>query len=366
MRARTLCLVGILIVGCSQPQPTVRVSPAAQTTSPAIAPPVASPGLAYDLPITGVDFSCRLPVVTTNPNSSGSTLRAGFITFPSGRFVDDPNGTMIVRGSPHYDVATTVAPLLYGDGGGFYDGAVKRWVPTSPASTLADGSAYAYVTADSAANIVDVASGKVRSFDLRPLDRPTVLDFDANGIYLYSPSAIGGPGEGVWLLNPSTGSLAQVGVVHRVWAVRDRKAWVARLDPRDKTVWPPIEIQPADTLAQVDLGTGAETEWFYRAGAYPWMIGVVSGHPLIAVPGGGGQNEIRVLDEPRSDGTLVYSGSLVFNGYFQNYQGDGDRIWLGSERGIYLYRPGRGFQKVFAYDATPNSGSDIHPGGVCQ
>jgi hypothetical protein len=361
MRARTLCLLGILVVGCSQLQPTVRVSPAATAT----ASPAASPSLAYDLPITGVDFSCRLPVVTVNPDSSGPAVRAGFITFPSGRFVDDPNGTMIVRGSPHYDFATTVAPVLYGGGGGFYDRAVGRWVPSSPTSTLADGSAYAYMTATSAANIVDVASGRVRSFDLRGLDRPEVLDFDADGVYFYSPSAIGGPGEGVWLLNPNTGSLARVGVVHRVWAVRDHKAWVARLDPRDQTVWPPIEIQPADSLAQVDLATGAETGWFYRAGAYPWMIGVVSGRPLITVPGASGQNEIRVLDQPGSEGTLVYSGSLVFDGYFQNYQGDGDRIWLGSERGIYLYRPGRGFQKVFAYDATPNSGTDIHPGGFC-
>jgi hypothetical protein len=130
-----------------------------------------------------------------------------------------------------------------------------------------------------------------------------------------------------------------VAAVHRVWAVRDGKAWVARLDPRDKTEWPSVEIAPANSLVQVDLTTGAETEWFYRAGAYPWMIGLASGRPLIAVGSASGQSEIRVLDQPGSDGKLIYSGNLMFDGYFQNYQGDGDRIWLGGEGGIYLYRP---------------------------
>src|SRR5260370_711505 len=100
---------------------------------------------------------------------------------------------MPFRGSPHDDYATTVSPVLYGDGGGFYDRAAKRWVPASPAATLADGSAYAYVTADSRAQIVDVASGTVRTFELKPLDRPAVLDFNTRGVYLYQPSGISAP-----------------------------------------------------------------------------------------------------------------------------------------------------------------------------
>src|SRR5260370_29254016 len=147
-------------------------------------------------------------------------------------------------------------------------------------------------------------------------------------------------------MNPTTGSVAEVAAVRRVWAVRDGKAWVARLDPRDKTVWPQVEIRPADSLAQVDLATGAETQWFYRAGAYPWMVGLVSGRPLIAVTSASGQSEIRLIGQPGSDGKLIYSGSLVFDGYFQNYQGDGDRISLGGACGIYLYRAVRVLQRV--------------------
>ena len=356
MTARVLCLLGIVLVACSQSHPTAAVSPTAQTTSS----PVSGPMPAGDLPVTRVDFSCRLPVVTVNPRSSFPDLHGGFITFPAGQLADDPNGTMPVRGFPHDDYATTVSPVIYGDGGGFYDRAAKRWVPASPAATLADGSAYAYVTADSSAQIVDVASGRVRTFELKPLDRPAVLDFSTRGVFLYQPSGMGGPGEGVWLLNLITGSVTLVRAVHRLWAVLDGKAWVARLDPRDKTVWPPIDIQPADSLAEVDLATGAETQWFYRAGAYSWMIGFASGRPLISVG-----SDVRLIDQPGSGGKLIYSGSLTFDGYFQHYQGDGDRIWLGNERGIYLYRPDRGLQKVFAYNATPGSGGDIHPAGIC-
>src|SRR5260370_11462592 len=142
---------------------------------------------------------------------------------------------MPFRGSPHDDYATTVSPVLYGDGGGFYDRAAKRWVPASPAATLADGSAYAYVTADSRAQIVDVASGTVRTFELKPLDRPAVLDFNTRGVYLYQPSGMGDPADGVWVLNLKTGAGTQVRAGHRLWAVLDGKPWGAGLDHQDKT-----------------------------------------------------------------------------------------------------------------------------------
>ena len=365
VRAGTVCIVGILLMACSQSQPTASRTPAATSTAQVSSTPIASPPVAGDLPVTKVDFACRLPVLTVAPGVGSPPLQGGFISFPGGEYAADPNGTMSARGLPHDDYATNISPVLYGDGGGFYDRAAKRWVPAAPAATLPDGSAYAYVTVDSTAQIVDVASGNVRSFPLRGLDRPAVLDFDARGVYLFSPSAIGGPGEGVWLLNPTSGAVTQVAVVHRVWAVRDGKAWAARLDPRDQTVWPAMEIAPADSLVEVDLGTGTETEWFYRAGAYPWMLGFASGRPLVGVADSAGRTEVRLVDQPGSDGKLIYSGNLAFDGSFLEYQGDGDRIWLGSPRGLYLYRPDRGLQKVFAYNAAPGSGGDMRPAGVC-
>ena len=339
MRLAAGVLSALVLVACGQAVPgasrsnagttpsgsaaTSYPGPASSAAGTASSPvtSVPSPMLAYDLPVTTVNFSCRLPVVTSNPDVLQG-VQGAFITFPAGQLANDPNGTMVVGAN---NLATTVPPVLSGGGGGFYDRAVKRWVPTSPAATLADGSAYAYVSYDGTfvAHVVNVASGDIRSFGLGSLDRPEVVDFAAGGVFLYSPSAIGGPGEGVWLLNPTTGSVTQVAAVHRVWTVRDGKAWVARIDPRDKTVWPPSEIQPADSLAQVDLATGAETQWFYRAGAYPWMVGLVSGRPLIAVSSVSGRSEIRLIDQPGSDGQLVYSGNLVFDGYFQ-WRGSGE------------------------------------------
>jgi len=372
MRLAAGLLGALVLVACGQAVPGASRSNAGKTPSTSAAtsyptPPssagTASSPVAGDLPVTTVDFSCRLPVVTQNPDVLPA-VQGAFITFPSSQLANDPNGAMVVGEN---GFSTTVPPVLSGGGGGFYDRAVKRWVPASPAGTLADGSAYAYVSYNGTflGHVVNVASGAVRSFGLGSLDRPEVMDFATAGVFLYSPSAIGGPGEGVWLMNPTTGSVTQVAAVHRVWTVRDGKAWVARLDPRDKTVWTQTEIQPADSLAQVDLATGAETQWFYRAGAYPWMVGLVSGRPLIAVGSMSGQSEIRLIDQPGSDGKLIYSGNLVFDGYFQNYQGDGDRIWLGGEGGIYLYRPDRGIQRVFAFDARSGSGRGIHPAGIC-
>ncbi len=368
MRIRPTVALAFVLVACSQAQPAAAVpSGVATNHAPASSAALTSPTPSLapgDLPVSSVDFSCSLPVVTRGNDGSGVTLQGGFISFPSGRLTHDPNGIMQSR-YPQNDTATTATPILYGTGGAFYDLAAKQWVPALPPQSTADGSAYAYVTPASLANVVNVASGGVRIFDLHSLDRPAVEDFGARGVYLVSPSALGGPGEGVWLLDPGNGSVTQLRAVHRVWAVRDGKAWVARLDPRDKTAWPAMEIAPADSVAQLDLATGTETEWFYRAGAYPWMIGLSSGRPVISVVGSGGQGEIRLLDKPGSDGELIYSGSLVFDGYMGNIQGDGERTWIASAHGIYLYRPSHGFQKVFAFEGDPYTATQIQPAGFC-
>jgi hypothetical protein len=47
-------------------------------------------------------------------------------------------------------------------------------------------------------------------------------------------------------------------------------------------------------------------------------------------------------------------------------QGDSDRLWFGSSKGIYVYRPSAGFQKVFAYGANPSTADRIEPAGFCS
>ena len=328
------------------------------------------------MPVTAVDFSCRLPVVTSTfvfpgpdvpPGGAGVTLQGGFIIFPAAQFAEDVTGKMH-DGYPGPSYATTATPVLYGNGGvPFYDRPESRWVPTPARQALPDGSAYAYTTDEYStdgftAHVVNVASGNSRSFKVPPMNRPLVADYGAAGVYFVAGSAIGGPGEGVWLLDPLTGSTKLLRQVHSVWEVRDGYAWVARFDTRDKTVWGPGEGTPANSLVRVDLATGAETVWYYRAGTYPWFIGLDSlGRPVVQASGNG-LNDLLLLDHPGSSGQLVTSS----NPGLDYVQGDGDRIWFGGAYGIYLYRPDRGFQKVFAYNGKPGSGNYVEPAGFCR
>jgi hypothetical protein len=322
-----------------------------------------------DLPVAKVDLSCRLPVVTSpDQGSPGVTLHGGFITFPSAQLTEDAAGTMHSR-LVEADFATTATPVLYGDGVvPFYDRAQLRWVPSAASHALADGSGYAYTTYNSqtglfTAFVVNVASASSRSFKVPSIFSPEVADFGAAGVYIVSSSAIGGPGEGVWLLDPRTGAIKELGQIHRVWAVRDGYAWVARFDSRDKTVWPSMEIAPANSLVRIDVATGAENIWFYRAGVYPWFLGLDSyGRPLVLLGGGDRGNDVLLLDRSGFPGQLVYSGTIPLN----YVQGDGDRLWFGGSRGIYLYSPDRGFQRVFAYDADPATANRIEPAGFCR
>jgi hypothetical protein len=71
---------------------------------------------------------------------------------------------------------------------------------------------------------------------------------------------------------------------------------------------------------------------------------------------------VLLLGRPGSPGQLVYSGAIPLD----YLQGDGDRLWFGGSRGIYLYRPTFGFQKVFAYGADPVTSNRIEPAGFCR
>ena len=382
-------MLAFLLIACGGSHPDTGQGPTSRPTASTAPPtPVASatpsPNTAQspnaDLPVTKVDFSCRLPVVTMvnrTGGDAGITFQGGFITLPAAQLTDDPAGTMRSR-YPEEGFATTAAPVLIGSGGyPFYDRAQSRWVPVPPSQAEADGRTYSYVltalgTSLSKAYVVNVASGGAQAFDLPTPERPSVADYSASGVYLLSQSAIGGPSQGVWLLNPATGNVTQLRNLGWVWAVRDGYAWVGRFDSQDKTVWPPMEIAPLNSLVRIDLATGAETTWFYQAGRYPWMMGLASrGRPVVAVGGPDGQ-EVRVITQPGSPGDAVYTDRG--GGFFNVVEGDGDRIWVGSATGIYLYRPDRGFQKVFSYSVDPStftcapcrSQSVIEPAGFCS
>lgn len=362
---RPLAILAFVLVACSSSPRAASVSPSSMI-SPSTPTPVTGAGTLDELPITKVDFTCRLPVVTS---SAGTTLQGGFISFPEAQFTEDTAGTM--RRTAEGDFATTASPVLRGDGVvPFYDRAQSRWVPARASQALSDGSGYAYTTYDPktgvfTAHVANIASGMSKSFDLSLSQwDPYVADFRAEGVYLLAGSALGGPGEGAWLLDPQTGAIKLLRQIPRAWAVRDGYAWAARFDSRDKTVWPATEIAPANSLVRIDLATGAETIWFYRAGSYPWLLGLDSlDRPVVLLGGTPTGNEMRLIDHPESLGAVVYAGNTSGLDYLQ---GDRGRLWFGTARGIYLYRPGAGLQKVFAYDADPATSDRIEPAGFCM
>jgi hypothetical protein len=358
-----------LLIACTQPGVAQAPTTPGPTVSPTPTISPAGPPVAGDLPLIRVDFSCRLPVSKYSGGGDYATYTNGFIAFPAAAFSPDPNGGIHSR-YIQQDFATDAAPVLYGaaqDGPPTYDLAQHRWVPASSAQLTADGGSYAYSIGQRdgriQVHVADVATATEKAFDVSQPERAQVVDFGAAGVYLLLPSALGGAGEGVWLLNPTTGAVQRQQVLQQVMAVRDGYAWVGRIDPRSPLPQPP-EGTVSNSIVRLDLQSGAETAWYYRAGATLWLYGFDSrGKPLIGVggsPNGGG--EIRLVEQPGSQGVQVYAGGLPLSGP----QGDGDRIWFSGAAGIYLYTPARGLRKVFAYSPDPIRADHFEAAGFCR
>jgi hypothetical protein len=347
-------------------------------TQQAVAPTPATPGRAGppvvgDLPVTKIDFSCRLPVSKYTGGGDYVSYSSGFIALPTAAFSSDPNGGIHSR-YLEQDFATDAAPTLYGVpqlGPPFYDLAQHRVVPVASAQSTADGASYAYTTVKPASNltqvhVVNVGAATEKVFDVSQPERAQVADFGPAGVYLLGSPALGSPGEGVWLLNPASGAITRLRSVTHVMAVRDGFAWIGRIDPRDHNPPPSTQGTPSNSIVRLDLQSGAETVWSYRPGASLWLRGFDSrGKPVIGVVGPAHYNdgEIRLVEQPGTQGVLVYPGGLSLTGP----QGDGDRLWFGGASGIYLYAPARGLRKVFAYSANPISEAEgIQPAGFCR
>lgn len=285
-------------------------------------------------------------------------------------------------------------PILYGSpqaGPPFYNVAQGRWVPVGAAQAKADGALYAYGTGlnllkePPSIRVVDVARATEKVFTpvVPGLGAPTrfvVADFDASGVYflVFGPE---GRAKGVWLMNPTTGAVRALAQVEGVMRVKGGFAWVGRVDPRDPS--PPRGSGPNpaplyNTVVRVDLQTGSETAWYYSAGHSVWIVGLDSrDRPLVTAATGPdypiGFGEIRLIEAPSANGTLIYDGGGSSGTWSQNAlwfgepQPDGDRLWFGNSLGIYLYTPGRGLQKVFALEpSNPGIGVALSPAGFCR
>ena len=355
-------------------------SPSATPSATVTVLPTA-PGGTTDLPVTQVGFNCSLPAVVTAGGGDFVSYNGGFISFPAGTFAQDPNG-LITTGSSQQVVETKATPVLRGvpqGGSTFYDAAAHRWVPVSAAQSSPDGSTYAYVVQNGSSatfHIVDVAHATERTFtevvpNVGVANGVQVMDYDGSGVYFVVTQFEGYP-AGVWRLDALTGKVTALARVANVMAVRGGYAWGGAVNPHDPSP-PKVPASRSlfNSIVQVNLSNGAQTEWFYSPGRSETLLGLASGRPVINIgdgpdfPAVGG--EIRLLDHASSGaedtGQLVYGGGVALS----DPQADGDRLWFGSDRGIYLYRADGSLQKVYALSASQSgSAAAIAPAGLCR
>lgn len=374
-RAPVVIACVILFDACSAPAPAaVRQSPTeSSVASPAPTPsaqlsasatpgtgPAESPSVAADLPLTTAAFNCRLPELTES-GTGGTNWIGGFVTFPEATYRSDPGGLLI--NTPDGEMATQAQPVLRGvpqTGGPFYDLAMKRWLPVGPGQTSPDGTSYAYAVSGQTSSdptevhIVTVATGADRVIKVTPTATGaavgwTVGDFDGRYAYLLSQQFEEFP-LGVWRVDVTTGTLSQISQSGSIILLQNGNMWIGVVNPADPSPpRPPRSGQYFDSLAEVNLATGAQTMWIYRAGKAIFLLGVDgNGHPVVTISDAPGFNialgDVFVVSSPGDTGKLVSHGDLPF----PQMQADSTRLWFGTERGIYLWTNAGGLQKVFA------------------
>jgi hypothetical protein len=388
MRLATGAAVLMLTIGCTgSVAEDVHKSPVASAARDTDAP---SPSPS-DPPLSTISFACRLPVTKSTSGGDYVGYAGGFLSFPAATFQSDPTGGMHSR-YMEGGFATDHPPVLYGSpqaGPPFYDAAQRRWVPASAAQSTADGAFYAYGTGinlikeQPSVRVVDVAHATEKTFTpaIPGIETPAgffVVDFDANGVYFMTWRG-DSYGSGVWLLNPATGDVRVLTNTADVLKVRGGFAWVGRLDPRDPS--PPGGVANRhlyNSIVRLDLKSGAEVIWYYNAGHSVWLKGLDSrDHPVVTVATAPDYpidtSEIRLIDTAGALGTIVYDGGGHSGTWspealwFTEPQADGDRLWFGSARGLYLYTPAGGLQKVLALPAPlPGAEVTIAPAGFCR
>lgn len=358
---------------------------AASTPTVTVVSPSPTPtGAAADLPVSSVGFSCRLPVVTFTTGGDGISYQGGFITFPAGTYAVDPGGA-INSVYPSGGFVTRQAPALHGQFDGdlspFFDAATRRWVPSPAADAAPSGASYAYSTmgASSSASadihVVDAARGTEKTFHITVpnVGAPNgiqVVNYDGAGVFFVVRQVESYP-VGLWRLDVNNGGIATLSRVTDVMAQTGGFAWAGAVDPQDANPPRVPASRPLfDSIVQEQITSGNSTTWFDTPGRSEFLLGFASGdRPVVSVsdapdfpPYGA---EVRIIDHAltggEDNGELVSQGGLSLS----NPQGDGDRTWFGSDRGIYLYTASGGLQKVYASNPDPITAARMMPAGFC-
>jgi hypothetical protein len=339
------------LIACSQtPSSTIAVATPSPIQS-ATASPQPSPTPVADLPLTKVDFSCRLPL-SISVSGAGIPTENGFVSFPSGALTIDPAGK----------------------GGAYFDRAFSRWLPVARDAVAPDGAHYAYVDLGDQGifnvHVVDVRTGtdhilreKGTGFSFQPF----VLDYASEGIYIGQGFERIQPG--LWLVTPSTGVIRKVSNINGLQVGAGGGVfWSGEFNPADPN---PIQVPSsagtlADQIDRVDIRSGSQVAWLYRPGKGVTVVGLdIHGRPLIAVYSAQAQvppktdpidhsaSELLIALDSKTQRT-IYKGQLVES--LSGAISDSHGVWFGSPQGIYLYSDARGLQKVSDQLGSPANG----------
>jgi hypothetical protein len=261
--------------------------------------------------------------------------QGAFITFPAATMAIDPNGK-----------------------GGYFDRAFNRWLPVRREAVSPDGTHYGYVDMGQVLlHVVDVISGKERTFSLSAIGANYLFDYAAEGIYM----TFGFEGlHGLWLVDPSTGSSRQLTQVMTPGAIgAGGVIWYSEVNPADPQ---PINTASSagilsDQVTRLDPKSGSKTQWLYRPGVGLGVVGLdVNGHPLIDVVNKWmdiSSTELMIAPDTANQKTIKkgpLAGTLVYP------VADSHGIWFGSQQGIYLYSDSGGLQKVSDQPGYPANG----------
>jgi hypothetical protein len=328
---RWACLMlAVLLVSCSQsppPRAAVSPSPSGAASSSRLSSPTPTP-------IVPVAFSCRLPIMS-------GVLQGGFVSFPGDNFVPDTASRFPYDARTETFRSTKQPQLVGSDPFLFYDRKLSRWLPSPRIAVYPDGRSYAYVSGynpTQRVHIVDVASGRERSFQAAHPLRARVFDYSPGGIYLASSLEVG-----VWLLNPRTGKERLLTNEKIVEAIAGGKAWLETTPQPSNSIYP-------DALVELDLASRSKTAWFYRDNFGIDLLGLTSeGYPVISVRVTSGE-EVWLVRSPGAE-ERIYYGPRVFD---YPPVSDSHGIWLGSSTsGIYFYSRATGIHRVSATLGAP-------------
>ena len=310
----------VLIAACTSTNGGAQASQAPTnpfvTVSPGVTPPAGAPS----------GLACRLPV--DSPTYSSTEPPGGWITFPGGDFGRDPE-SMAGRLNAHVPS---------------YDRQFSRWVPVEYQNVAPDGATYILHNdsslPDNGFYLVDVKSG-TRKFVLTgdgPPQAPaswTIVEYAQEGVYLWSTGIATVPG--LWLLDPSQGTVRLIDGSHYWGAVANGAAWA---------IDPPFGGSPAVGaygIYRLDLGSRTVTTWYQGSTPIRILSPTPDGDVLVSY-GEYNSGRLELLSSPNNLVPLDVPPDFP-QIYFAWLETPG--VWLPfPQNGLALYEKGQGVRVV--------------------